>query len=478
MQADVLRRTDDGASVRMLDAQFAPAEEGSEPVQPDAPSSAATNTRRLSTAVVISVIRWIFLPIALLAAFTNAPKPANMAIFVGIVAIGLAYNLPVTFHSRLPARFVQPAIAIAMAGDVLVISVITWEFSSDPTAIVWATLMLVGAAAAALYGKKGAAFFGPLIVAALIVSSVAGGVLTRANGWLHLLQEVVQIVAATVIVAVMAGENGQQTRRAEDALLRLQSLVSALRGEVMESAGRLSEAADRLASVTAAQTRTATQTAAGMEELARSTVSIANTVAAVAAQAVDVRSNVEMALTFLKSSGDRALSLTKRVSEIEGIVTLINKIADQTNLLALNAAIEAARAGEAGQGFAVVADEVRSLAERSKASASRISALVVGAQSETTETVLAIQIRNKQLEGWVSMMQAMAEASDSVRLASNHQLTTTEQIVEAIEHIAEGSRQVAVTAQEIAAAAALQSALAADLTRSGWDSARGLADGS
>ncbi len=478
MLADVLRGTDEGAGIRRFETEFAPAEGGPEPVEPDAPSRGAVNTRRLATAVVISVIRWIFLPIALLAAFTNVPKPANIAIFVGIVAIGLAYNMPVTFHSRLPGQFVQPAIAVAMAGDVLVVSVIMWEFSTDPAAIVWATLMLVGAAAAALYGKQGAAVFGPLIVAALIVSSVAGGVLGRPNGWLHLLQEVVQIAAATVIVAVMAGENGQQTRRAEDALLHLQSLVSALRGEVMESAGRLSEAADRLASVTAAQTKSATQTAAGMEELARSTVSISDTVAGVAAQATEVRSNVEMALTFLKASGDRAVSLTKRVSEIESIVTLINKIADQTNLLALNAAIEAARAGEAGQGFAVVADEVRSLAERSKASASRISALVLGAQSETTETVLAIQNRNQQLEGWVLMMQAMAEASESVRLASKQQLTTTDQIVEAIEHIAEGSRQVAVTAEEIAAAAALQSALAADLTRSGWDSARSLVDGS
>jgi hypothetical protein len=40
----------------------------------------------------------------------------------------------------------------------------------------------------------------------------------------------------------------------------------------------------------------------------------------------------------------------------------------------------------------------------------------------------------------------------------------------AIEHIAEGSRSVAVTAQEIAAAAARQGALAAELAGSGWES--------
>jgi hypothetical protein len=477
MQAEVMRGAGAGAGVRLLDAQPAAADGPSSTPHLAAPVPETINTRRLATAVVISVIRWVFLPVALIAAFANTPGPANLPIYIGIVLIGFAYNAPVTFHSRIPARMVQPAIAVAMAGDVLVIAVIMWEFSGDPTAIIWATLMLVGAAAAALYGRRGATVFGPLIVVALIASSFAGGLLARPNGWLHLVQEVVQIVAATVIVAVMAGENGQQTRRAEDALLHLQTLVAGLRGEVMESARRLSEAADRLASITATQTKAATQTASSMEELARNTVSISDTVAGVAAQAVEVRGNVEMALTLLKTSGDRAVSLTKRVAEIEGIVTVINKIADQTNLLALNAAIEAARAGEAGQGFAVVADEVRRLAERSKNSASQITSLVKDAQSETTETVLAIKNRNRQLESWLAMMQTMTAASDSVRLASRQQLSTTDQIVEAIGHIAEGSREVAVTAQEIAAAAAVQRALAADLTRSGSENARSLADG-
>jgi len=478
VQADLVGGAGAGADIRLLGTRVTSPQGPSAPTRPVATATATDNTRRLATAVVISAIRWVFLPIAVVAALANTSRPASLPIFIGIVLIGFAYNLPVTFHSHLPARLVQPAIAVAMTGDVLVVAVILWEFSEDPTAIVWATFMLVGAAAAALYGRRGATVFGPLIIVALITSSLAGGLLARPNGWLHLLQEVVQIIAATAIVAVMAGENGQQTRRAEDALHHLQTLVSGLRGEVTESAGRLSEAAGRLASVTAAQTKTATQTAASMEELARTTVSISDTVTGVAAQAVEVRTNVAMALAFLKASGDGATSLAKRVAEIEGIVALINKIADQTNLLALNAAIEAARAGPAGLGFAVVADEVRRLAERSKASAAQITALVTGAQSETTETVLAIKSRNRQLEVWLAMMQTMVDASDSVRLASKQQLATTDQIVEAIEHIAEGSRAVAVTAQEIAAAAAVQRALAADLTRSGGESARSLVDGS
>jgi methyl-accepting chemotaxis protein len=65
----------------------------------------------------------------------------------------------------------------------------------------------------------------------------------------------------------------------------------------------------------------------------------------------------------------------------------------------------------------------------------------------------------------------MTEVSGQVQLASQQQRTSTNEVVLAIEHIAEGSRSVAVTAQEIAAAAARQGMLAADLAGSSWEGA-------
>src|SRR5229473_1854669 len=125
---------------------------------------------------------------------------------------------------------------------------------------------------------------------------------------------------------------------------RLGGVLFRLRGEVTEAAGQLSAA---------------TATSASMEEVARTSAAIADTVDKVAIQAGEAETNLELAQTDLRASGDRTLALAGRVNEIEGILALINDIADQTNLLALNAAIEAARAGDAGRGFAVVADEVR-----------------------------------------------------------------------------------------------------------------------
>jgi methyl-accepting chemotaxis protein len=251
---------------------------------------------------------------------------------------------------------------------------------------------------------------------------------------------------------------------------RLAGVLLRLRGEVTESATKLSAVAEQLASATLEQTTAATATSASMEEVARTSAAIADTVDRVAIQAGEAQANLELAQTDLKASGDRTLALAGRVNEIEGILDLINDIADQTNLLALNAAIEAARAGDSGRGFAVVADEVRRLAERSKAAAAQIAKLVEGAQAQSSETVMALEKGVKQMERGLKMMQAITEVSNQVQVATQQQRASTDEVVLAIEHIAESSRSVAITAQEIASAAGRQGALAVDLAGTGWES--------
>ena len=223
-------------------------------------------------------------------------------------------------------------------------------------------------------------------------------------------------------------------------LERLSGVLSRLQGEVADSSTKLSTAA---------------------EELARSTVSMADTMNRVAAQSSDAQSSLELAQTDLRASGDRTTALAGRVNEIEGILELINDIADQTNLLALNAAIEAARAGDAGRGFAVVADEVRRLAERSKAAAAQIATIVEGAQTQSSETVMALEKSIKQMERGMGLMREVAMAGGHMQAAHQQQRASTDEVGFAIERIAEGSRSVAITAQEIASAAIRQGELAA-----------------
>src|SRR5450759_1729107 len=219
---------------------------------------------------------------------------------------------------------------------------------------------------------------------------------------------------------------------------RLSDVLLRLRGEVTESAGKLSTAAEQLASATREQTTSATATSASMEEVARSSAAIADTVDRVAIQAGEAQTNLELAQTDLRASGDRTLALAGRVNEIEGILELINDIADQTNLLALNAAIEAARAGDAGRGFAVVADEVRRLAERSKSSSAQITAIIGNAEAESNATVMAMEESAKQMQHSLALLASVVEASGRVMLITQQQRTATEQVGEAILRITVG----------------------------------------
>lgn len=249
-------------------------------------------------------------------------------------------------------------------------------------------------------------------------------------------------------------------------LQRLAGIQLRIRNEVVDSAGQLAQAAQALAEATLEQTTAASKTSASMEELARSTVSIAESAGGVTTQAADMRARIGSAKAELVASVERVQSLSQRVGEINGILVLINDIADETNLLALNAAIEAARAGESGRGFAVVADEVRRLAERSKAAAAQIGALVGGAQTQARASVTAVDDRGRQMELWLSMMVKMADASSQVQLAAEDQRSAVDDAVEAIEQIAVGSRSVSQTAQEIAQAAARQGEIASELASS------------
>ena len=260
--------------------------------------------------------------------------------------------------------------------------------------------------------------------------------------------------------AVPAG--GPDTRRVAmtfNALVeRLDGDLTGNRPPASNAAARISASADRMAAAVAEQSEAGLKARARLELLHHSTSAFADTLVAVVAQAGQLRANIQRAQTDLQGSTDRTQANAKRVTEIQGVIELLNDIADQTALLALNAAIEAARAGESGRGFAVVADEVRRLAERSKAAASEIAILAQGTQTTSGEAVIAIARRGQQLDQWMGLTLAMTELTAKVEPAMKEHRASTEGLEVAVEVVAQKSREMSAAAEELAAAARPQGA--------------------
>ena len=283
------------------------------------------------------------------------------------------------------------------------------------------------------------------------------------------------IQAGNRAVHAVPGGGGQMRRLSETFNQMVESIVD--EGPQMlavagDAASRLAVAAEHLSLATSEQGNAASGTSAELQSLAAGSGLIAESVAGMVDKAEVLRSAIQFAHTDLQASSDRTQANARRVDEIQTVLELLKDISDQTALLALNAAIEAARAGEAGRGFAVVADEVRRLAERSMAAASQIAKLAEGALATSGEAVLAIERRGEQLKLWMSMTEALSEASGKVVPAVQRQSDSGGSVRLALELIADKSRGLEAAAAEVAATAAAEAKVAADLAVLGWNPER------
>lgn len=160
----------------------------------------------------------------------------------------------------------------------------------------------------------------------------------------------------------------------------------------------------------------------------------------------------------VKAVGDQIARLAEHTANIGVITSFVTEVANQTNMLALNAAVEAARAGENGRGFAVVAAEIRKLAEQSKASANRITALVGDTQQATRLTAAASAEGSRTVENVKKLthetadsfksisnsMHSVVESSQQASLNVRQQMMAVQQVADAMTAISNGARQASV----------------------------------
>ncbi|NNJ16149.1 HAMP domain-containing protein [Pseudomonas putida CSV86] len=264
-------------------------------------------------------------------------------------------------------------------------------------------------------------------------------------------------------------------RQVVDVSGELSSLV-----EAVESQSRRSEQAMEAQRHETTQVATAiNQMSAAAQEVAHSAQNAAQAAQETDSQGQQARQVVDGSIKRIhalveniRGSGTSLDSLQQDVQSIVGVLGVIRSIAEQTNLLALNAAIEAARAGEAGRGFAVVADEVRGLASRTQQSTQEIQVMIDRLTAGTHSAVESMRhscetgdsTRDQASEagvsldamagliGTISSMNAqIASAAEEQTAVAEEINRSVHQIAQAVDSVAEQTRQGAQTAQSLSA---------------------------
>ena len=245
-------------------------------------------------------------------------------------------------------------------------------------------------------------------------------------------------------------------------------------------------------------------TDSGMQDIAASATSTAESVQQEAIMCSEIQKNVDMAeeeTVKMKQSSDKVKDtvmegaeivlelknqantvdetnkmtveaitrLANRVGEVDSIINAILTISSQTNLLALNASIEAARAGEAGRGFAVVADEIRKLSEDTRESANQITNIITELVTDVDMTTKSMDVSSETIDKQSQMIDITKEKFDLIEAEVNELVSNINENEKLIKEITmatgvinDNISDLSSASEEIAASSEQGAAISAD----------------
>jgi len=263
-----------------------------------------------------------------------------------------------------------------------------------------------------------------------------------------LTSETAKVLANVTEVSGDVSNAAQQMKQSSDALI---SSAASSQAEVEAAAQELSHAANTLTQLAQMAQKANDSAESAVRNTRQALVTVDKTVA-----------GINASRDLIRETEKRIKRLGERSQEITQVVSIINSIAERTGLLALNASMQATAAGDAGRGFALVADEVKRLSENAREATREISTLVSSIQSETSETVLAM---NNAIGQVVDVSRLADQAGEEMK---NSQQTTDE--------LASNVRHIATTSTEQARASQTLQARAQTIQSASRDSARRLGD--
>ncbi len=159
--------------------------------------------------------------------------------------------------------------------------------------------------------------------------------------------------------------------------------------------------------------------------------------------------------------------LSETAKKIGRVVKLIDRIAGQTNMLALNATIEAASAGEAGKGFAVVAGEIKDLAQQTAEANNEIADQIEQIQNYAAQALTHTQAVN-------TVINQVAEINQAIDCSVEQQSSSADTITEAVDGIANASKESVLNLQEATKGLKEITRSAAEASQASRSSARAL----
>ncbi|MCT7980516.1 methyl-accepting chemotaxis protein [Laspinema olomoucense] len=276
------------------------------------------------------------------------------------------------------------------------------------------------------------------------------------------------LVAIAVIVALIISSSiariiRQETNAIASASTEIASTVEQHERTLSQQATSVNETSATMTELGSSSTLTAEQAqfsennANQVLKLAESSVQGAQDVLTLADRGIQAVERTQEGMLVLTDKVEaialQILRLSEQTNQISNITSLVSDLAGQTNMLALNAAVEAVRAGENGKGFSVIATEIRKLADQSKASAQKISTLIVNIESAIDSTVTVTEEGKRKAQESIILSRETAEAFSKVTQAINEVILNNQEVsLNAINDVVLNSRQISLTTKQQAVA--------------------------